>query len=205
RRSLHWRSVSQSSGGQRSTPPISAPITGCSRVTEIVLIRSAAIATFLSRRQRLLRAIYQAGRRHGGALSAPPAYPTERVAQSQYGRDCCAAGFQSSLCRLWVIHVIFAIPSYPGRPESALPEQHHSLITPGKAAGSLPQRLLLQTPMHGPAQQVGRPARATRLSQCPLRSESGRSAALPQSVAMCQKRPYASQQKKRAGAVSYSI
>src|SRR5262245_42807008 len=78
--SLIWRSVSASSGRQRSTPPISAPITGCSRVTEIVLIRSAAIATFLPRRQRLLRAIYQAGRRHGGALSAPPAYPTERVA-----------------------------------------------------------------------------------------------------------------------------
>src|SRR5262245_8979247 len=62
--SLIWRSVSASSGRQRSTPPISAPITGCSLVTEIVLIRSAAIATFLSRRQRLLRAIYQAGRRH---------------------------------------------------------------------------------------------------------------------------------------------
>src|SRR5262245_65657198 len=93
--SLIWRSVSASSGRQRSTPPISAPITGCSLVTEIVLIRSAAIATLLSRRQRWLRAIYQAGR-HGGALSDPPAYPTERVAQSPYGSDCCAAGFQSS-------------------------------------------------------------------------------------------------------------
>jgi hypothetical protein len=44
------------------------------------------------------------------------------------------------------------------------------------AAGA---RDLLQTPMHDPAQQVGHPApAATRLDQCPLRSESDRSAAL---------------------------
>ena len=66
----------------------------------------------------------------------------------------------------------------PGPPPSPL--LHH---VGGRA------RDLLQTPMHGPAQQVGRPApAATRLDQCPLRSESDRSAALPQSVAMCQER-----------------
>src|SRR5215831_1150472 len=64
---------------------------------------------------------------------------------------------------------------------------------PDAGRGLLPRRFftmsaagardLLQTPMHGPAQQVGRPApAATRLDQCPPRSESDRSAALPQSV-----------------------
>src|SRR5262249_709005 len=122
-----------------------APITGCSLVTEIVLIRSAAIATFLSGRQRLLRAIYQSGRRHGGALSAPPAYPTERVAQSRYGRDCCAAGFPAGRCRRWepaVREMSLASPLHLKEPTStpcSLPALR-SAVLQIQARSSLPQR-----------------------------------------------------------------
>jgi hypothetical protein len=68
-----------------------------------------------------------------------------------------------------------------------------------RARGLLPRRFfimsaagardLLQTPMHDPAQQVGHPApAATRLDQCPLRSESAEVLRCAQSVAMCQER-----------------
>jgi hypothetical protein len=57
------------------------------------------------------------GRRAAGQRDAlapfhcpvPPVLPTESVAHLSTAGDCCAAGFQSCLCRLWVIRRLYAV------------------------------------------------------------------------------------------------
>src|SRR5262245_16295083 len=109
--SLIWRSVSASSGRQRSTPPISAPITACSLVTESVLIRSAAIATPAHR--RLVVSPYQPRENCMASISL-----SQAVRFSELGKFTFARALKST----WLSASRTEAGSYeidPGQPELA--------------------------------------------------------------------------------------
>src|SRR5712671_152605 len=65
--SLICRTVSASRGRLRSTPLTSAPMTGCSLVTEILLTAASAIDIAIPSPMVVFRAVYQGGRPLGRA------------------------------------------------------------------------------------------------------------------------------------------
>src|SRR5262245_8113373 len=68
------------------------------------LIVARSIVSFLRRRTHTKKQRHPAAEQRDEVASfhcpIPPVLPTDRIAH--LSRDCCAAGFRRSLCRLWV-------------------------------------------------------------------------------------------------------